>query len=289
MAVDRVGADEVRPRSAAATHSLVVAEIGAAEQHVVHRPLAAGGQSQRFQQGVDQALAGLHVPPHHGRSASRSGAEVRVQDTAGGNLQPDRRHESFVERQVRFHQQPQHVDHCAAHDRRRSVQIAGMDRRRSGKIDLCPLSSYSDFYLQQRSVIQLLCRLVEAVRQSRQSRADALFRLLFERSHVVQHGLVPVLLGQFLQRPHPAVVGRQRRVQVGDVFFDAPGRIWPFSQYRANRLPVHLSTPRQVGRRDHHSLLLQAGGHRRHRPRAHSSDLGVVRAAGHVADALAAE
>src|SRR3954467_12047882 len=62
--VGHVGMNGARPRepspgAGAAADRLVEAEALAAEEEVVHRSLAAGGEAQRLDQGVDQPLARL--------------------------------------------------------------------------------------------------------------------------------------------------------------------------------------------------------------------------------------
>ncbi len=80
VAVHRVGAVEAGAGAAAAADRLVVAEALVAEQHVVHRALAAGGHPEGLEQGVDQPLAGLHVAPHDRRRAGRILGKGRVEE-----------------------------------------------------------------------------------------------------------------------------------------------------------------------------------------------------------------
>ena len=67
-----VGAVGLGRGAGAAADCLVVAERGVAEQHVVHRPLAAGKALQRLHQCVDHPLAGLDVAPDHRRQGTNA-------------------------------------------------------------------------------------------------------------------------------------------------------------------------------------------------------------------------
>ena len=163
-----------------------------------------------------------------------------------------------------------------------------MNRRRAREIDLGGLAAHPDAHLDRRTVVQLLPGRVLPVRNPFQGSAHSVSRLRLERRHIVQYRIFPIGPGQRLQSPHPAVVGRQSRVQIGEIVLHAAGRILRLPQQLAHPLPVHLSPPRQIGRRDHHPLLFQIAGHRRHRPRPHAADLRVVRPAGHEPDPPAA-
>ena len=123
--VDARGAVEAGPRARAAADRLVVAEARVAEGHVVHRALARGGEAERAEQHVDDALRGLDVAADHRRARAADRAASR----AARDL--DRREAAAVERNALGDQTAQHVEHGRAHHRARRVQVA---RRRAAPV-----------------------------------------------------------------------------------------------------------------------------------------------------------
>ena len=135
VGVDGARAVEARPGPGAAADRLVVAEALVAEEQVVHRPLAAGGEPERLEQGVDHPLAGLDVPPHHRRSLGGIVREGRIQHP-GRDPDLDRPQDPLVERQRLGDQQAQDVEHGAADHGGRRVEVPRMDAGRAGEVDV---------------------------------------------------------------------------------------------------------------------------------------------------------
>jgi hypothetical protein len=302
---------EIRAGAGAAADGFVVAEGGVAEEQVVHRALAAGGESQRLEQGVHQPLAGFDVAAHDGGRPPGIGRERRVQQ-AGRDLDVDRAQQPLVERQGLGDQQAKDVEDRAAHHGGRRVEIAGMDPGGAGEIDACAPRPDLDGDRDRRAVVQPLDRLQAPHRQARERRAQAALGTPLERLHVERHdrravgplavlsslaGKPPVPAGapesgcggalrgqrQRAQGFGAAAVGRRRGAQIGEVLLDGAGRKRPARQQTPHLLPARLASADEVGGRDDHALLGQAGGAGRHRTRPHAADLGVVRTARDIA------
>ena len=129
-----------------------------------------------------------------------------------------------------------------------------------------------------------LDRLVAGRRQPRQGGPQAVLGAGLERFHVARHRLAAMLAGERLQRFHPPVVGRHGSAQVGQVLLHGPGREGGVEEQAARFVPAGTAPPHQVRGRDHHPLLAQPPRARGHRARADPPDLGMVGAAGDVAE-----
>ncbi len=221
VAVNGVRAGEAGPGAGAAADGLVVAEAAVAEEHVVHRPLAAGGDAQRLEQQVDEPLAGLDVAADDRRRALRVRCEVGIQDTARDD-QLDRRQQTLVERQRLGDQQAQDVEHDAAHHRRSGVQVAGMHAGAAAEIDLRALANYTDARPQGRAVVQLLDRLEFTVAETTEGAPGLGSRQPAEGRHL------PLQLGAGMGPGEPQqgldtlAIRGHRRCQVDHVLLDGP-------------------------------------------------------------------
>ena len=118
----------------AAADRLVVGPVAAADDQVVHRPLALRGEpvdelGEREQHGVGDALAGLHVAGHDRRRA------LRAQQRALRHADVERREGAGVGRHVGREQDAQREQAGGARDRDRAVDVAGDGVGRAVEVD----------------------------------------------------------------------------------------------------------------------------------------------------------
>ncbi len=283
VSVHGTRAGEAGAGAGAAADGLVETETVVAEEHVVHRPLAASRQAQRLEQRVDQALAGLDVAADHRRGLPGIVREGRIEHPRR-HLDVDRAQQALVERQRLGDQQPQHGEHGAAHHRRRRVEVARMHAGGAGEVDPRAARADLDAHRQRRAVVQPLDGFQGASRQAGERGAEALLGAAFERLHVEGDDPAPGRAGQGAQGLGTAVVGGGGGAQVGEVLLDGTARKGPFQKQPPELRPARLAPARQVGGRDDHSFFGEAACTGRHRAGPHAADLGVVSAAGDVAE-----
>src|SRR5262249_54058615 len=92
----------------------------------------------------------------------------------------------------------------------------------------------------------------------------------------------PVLGGQGTQGRGAAVIRGGGSAQVGQVLLDRAAGVGGGREQALDLVEAGVAALYQVGRRDHHPLLDQAGGPRGHGARAAPPDFGVVGAVGDV-------
>ena len=279
VGMDSARPPEPRPGSGPAADRLVVAEGVVAEQCVVHRALPAGTESQRLDQRVDDPLARLDVAADDRRAAPRIGRKLRVQHAAR-DLDLDRFEQPLVELEGHTDQQPQHVDRGAPYDRRRRVQVAGVDGCTAREVDPRRTAIHRHLDLDRRTVIQAFPgveRLAAgAPHVVLQGRPHALGGARVERRHVTADLLLTGVGGELAKGCHPAPVGGHGRAQVGQVLRHRAGRGRTATQEGLDPLPLRLPRPYQVLRRDDHALFRQVAGLGRHRARPDAAQFSVV-------------
>jgi hypothetical protein len=295
--VERVAHPDVHPRrpgpagigALAAADRLVVRPVGAADDHVVHRPLALRGEAvhelrQRGEHGVRHALARLHVARDDGRRPAG------VDERALLHADVERRERARVGRHVGRQQHAQREQAGRAGDRDRAVHVPGDRPGGAVEVDRERVAVERDGHADRDVVVRhavaldLALRGRAAVRKPAQRLARA---PLGVGDHLGEDGgdrvpaapldeLRQALLGQPVRRDLRAQVAAAdvRRAHVGEDQVEHVGHVRPAAH--------------EPHGRDHEALLeelVRAGGHR---ARAHAADVGVVRAGHGVAEHVAA-
>ena len=137
VAVYGVASRKPMSSSRTATNGLVVAKTIISEEQIVHGSLAARHDLERFQERIDDSLAGLRIADRH-RGVNRGiTTESGVQE-ATGTHQFDRINRPFIEWNILACDHSKYVEHRSPHHRERGVEIPRMFAAGSREVDVHP-------------------------------------------------------------------------------------------------------------------------------------------------------
>mmetsp|Transcript_6626 Transcript_6626/g.23400 ORF Transcript_6626/g.23400 Transcript_6626/m.23400 type:complete len:588 (+) Transcript_6626:44-1807(+) len=265
-----IRAVEVRTRTGAPAHGLVVLVAFVAKRHVVHSPLSTGHNAERAIQRVRHHLRRFYVARNHG------GGRDWVQHASLGDDDVQSLEASLVHGNVVVHQGAEHIHHRRAAHGARRVEVVGKLRGSACEVDHGRARRLIDRDLDRDpgTAVGLICELTWLQRVY--GAPHGLLRIVLHVAHVRLRGWQGELIDHLAQLRYPLVVARNLRPDVGEVCIRVACRVWPGSEQLAELLLAEGALVHELEVVDEHSLLINRFGLGRHGSGRDTADVALV-------------
>lgn len=204
----------------AAADGLVVAEGIVAEEEVVHGALGAGLDLECFEDGVDEALAGLDIAADYGGTLLWICVEGGVEE-ALGEVDIDLGKESFVEGDGALDPEAEGVEEGALDDGGSGVEVSGKDGAGAGEVDVEAAVAVFDFDLDGGAVVEVFGGFGVGEVGGLQVFGQGFEALVFHGFHLARDELGAVGAKELIEEFLSAAVGCELGVEVGEVVAEA--------------------------------------------------------------------